>query len=59
MRTRRIEAYAAAGGRLAANTLPTSLPTSTTSIDYQDDGLVGTIPTEYGRLMELTYFNVA
>ena len=32
--------------------------TSTTSIDYNQQGLTGTIPTEFGRLTDLTYLNV-
>ena len=40
-------------GALGA-TLPTSLPTDTTSIDYYQQGLTGTIPTELGFLTEAT-----
>ena len=45
--------------------LPTSLPTSTTSIDYLGTGKVysewytGTIPTEFGDLTAVTYLNLA
>ena len=49
-----------ASGRLvAAAQLPTTLPTATTSISYSSQQYTGTMPTEFGRLTDLTNLNVA
>ena len=49
-----------ASGRLvAAEQLPTTLPTTTTSISYSSEQYTGTMPTEFGRLTDLTNLNVA
>ena len=49
-----------ASGRLvAAAQLPTTLPTATTSIDYSSQQYTGTMPTEFGRLTDLTSLSLA
>jgi len=44
--------------RAAADRIPTNLPSSTTSIKYEDKNLEGTIPTELGLLTDVTGFDV-
>ena len=49
-----------ASGRLvAAAQLPTTLPTATTIISYSNQQYTGTMPTEFGRLTDLTSLNLA
>ena len=43
---------------VVAEQLPTTLPTSTASIAYSSQQYTGTMPTEFGRLTDLTYLNV-
>mmetsp|Transcript_71157 Transcript_71157/g.200060 ORF Transcript_71157/g.200060 Transcript_71157/m.200060 type:complete len:383 (+) Transcript_71157:189-1337(+) len=43
---------------LNAATLPTTLPTATTDLDYSSGGWSGTIPTELGLLVDVTYFDL-
>ena len=40
------------------DSLPTKLPTSTTSLDYSLQGYVGTVPTEFGLLTSATELNL-
>lgn len=39
---------------MAQQALPTSLPSSTVEISYNQDGYTGTIPTEFGQLTAVT-----
>mmetsp|Transcript_104912 Transcript_104912/g.302778 ORF Transcript_104912/g.302778 Transcript_104912/m.302778 type:complete len:431 (+) Transcript_104912:77-1369(+) len=41
-----------------AATLPTAEPSATTSLDYSSSGYTGTIPTEFGKLTDVTSFAV-
>ena len=47
--------------RARGGTLPTNLPTNTTSLSsdyYNDKGYTGTIPTEFGLMTAVTEFNL-
>ena len=41
-----------------SKTLPTTLPTATTSIDYRYQGYTGTIPTEFGKYTAVTTMQI-